>query len=85
MKQSKLESVLEQTCNMGSGFILAALAWAYGVAPAMHAGYITIDSPITITIIFTVISFIRGFVWRRFFNAGVHKVVGNFVRRMYAS
>ena len=81
MNQSKLESILEQTCNMGSGFILSALAWAYGVAPAIHAGWLTVDSPITITVIFTVISFVRGYVWRRFFNADVHKAVHNLVRR----
>lgn len=81
MRQSKLESILEQTCNMGSGFITAALAWAYIVAPMIHSEIITVDSPIIITIIFTVISFLRGYFWRRFFNASVHKAIHNFVRR----
>ena len=63
-----MESVIEQTCNMGSGFILAALVWAFGVAPMMREGWITIDNPIIITVIFTLVSFVRGLFWRRFFN-----------------
>ena len=53
---------------MASGFILAALVWAYAVAPMIRLEWITIDDPIIITVIFTVVSFIRGYVWRRIFN-----------------
>jgi hypothetical protein len=83
MKQSKIESLIEQTCNMASGFILAALVWAWCVAPAIRRGWITIDDPIIITIIFTVVSFGRGLFWRRFFNAGLHRFVQNMVRKFY--
>ena len=68
MNQSKMESLIEQTCNIGSGFIIAAVTWAYFVAPMIREGYMTIDQPITITVIFTVVSFIRSYFWRRFFN-----------------
>ncbi len=84
MKQSKLESVIEQTCNMGSGFIIAALVWAYFVAPMIRMEVITIYNPLIITIIFTVVSFVRGLFWRRFFNAGVHKAVQSFVTKLYS-
>jgi hypothetical protein len=83
VKQSKLESVIEQTCNMGSGFIIAALAWAWMVAPMIRAEWITIDDPIPITIIFTVVSFARGLFWRRFFNAGLHRWVHRMVTKLY--
>ncbi len=68
MNQSKMCSVVEQSFNMASGFILAALCWAYVVAPMIRVDWITIDNPIIITVIFTVVSFIRGLFWRRFFN-----------------
>jgi hypothetical protein len=36
------------------------------------------------SIIFTVISIIRSYAIRRWFNAGIHKFVVNFVRKWYA-
>ena len=85
MIQSKLESVIEQTCSMVSGFILAAMVWAYFVAPLIREEVITIDQPIIITIIFTVVSFIRGYFWRRFFNAGLDRWVSWQVSKLYRS
>jgi hypothetical protein len=35
------------------------------------------------SIIFTVISIIRSYAIRRWFNAGIHKFVVNFVRKWY--
>jgi hypothetical protein len=61
-------------------FIIAALAWAYIVAPMIRQDWISIDDPIPITIIFTVISLLRGYFWRRFFNARLHILITNFVR-----
>jgi hypothetical protein len=84
MEQSKAESVIEQTCNMGSGFILAALTWAYLVAPLIRMDWITIDDPIPITIIFTIISMARGYFWRRFFNANLHRWVQIAVTKFYS-
>lgn len=85
MNQSKAESVVEQTCSMVSGFVLAAMVWAYFVAPMIREEILTIDQPIIITIIFTVVSFVRGYFWRRVFNAGFHDVVKSAVSKLYRS
>lgn len=69
---------------MTSGFIIAALVWAFFVAPLIRLGWITIDDPIIITIIFTVVSFARGLFWRRFFNAGLHRLVQAALTKLYA-
>jgi hypothetical protein len=74
---------MEQVCSMVSGFVLAALVWAYFVAPLIRREVITIDDPIIITVIFTVVSFIRGYFWRRFFNAGVHTMVRTALTKIY--
>ena len=66
--QSKYQSIVEQTLNMGSGFIISVLVWEFIIKNLIHGGVLTVDSSILITIIFTVVSFIRGYLWRRFFN-----------------
>ena len=80
MQQSKLESVTEQVCSIASGFVAAALVWVYVVAPLIRADVITIDDPIPITIIYTVISFVRGYFWRRIFNKHGHYVVALIIK-----
>lgn len=66
--QSKYQSILEQTLNVGSGFIISVLVWEYMIKNLIHAGVLSVDSSIWITVIFTVVSFIRGYLWRRYFN-----------------
>lgn len=66
--QSKYQSIIEQTLNVGSGFIISVLVWEYVIKHLIHAGVLSVDSSIWITVIFTVVSFIRGYLWRRYFN-----------------
>jgi len=66
--QSKYQSILEQTLNVGSGFIISVLVWEYAIKNLIHAGVLSVDSSIWITVIFTVVSFVRGYLWRRYFN-----------------
>ncbi len=66
--QSKYHSVLEQTLNVGSGFLVSVLVWEYIVKNLIHAEVLSVDSSIWITVIFTIVSFIRGYLWRRYFN-----------------
>ena len=78
MKQSKLESHLESTANIASGFVLSLLVWTFVVGPLVMAGIFHPNSmrdAFYITAIFTVTSYIRSYVWRRFFNAGIHKQI----------
>lgn len=66
--QKAKHSLLEQTLNIGSGFIIAYFAWKFIVAPLINHGWLAVEDSLYITIIFTVISFIRGYYWRRTFN-----------------
>lgn len=73
MTQTKLESLSEKLCSVGSGFIVALAIWEYVIRPLVKSGVLSIDHSLTITLIFTVVSIVRGYFWRRFFNAGLHK------------
>jgi membrane protein implicated in regulation of membrane protease activity len=78
MTQSKLESHIETAANMGSGMVVSWLVWMYIVAPLVNAGYVEVGpagSAATVTCIFTVTSYIRSYVWRRFFNARLHRLL----------
>lgn len=80
MEQSRIESFIESVLNVGSGFILSLLIWQY--IAFWFLGYnITIGENIVLTSIFTFVSVARGYLWRRFFNAGVHKTVHEVVSR----
>jgi hypothetical protein len=68
MKQSRVDSIIEQVFNIGTGFILSYLVWKFAVHPLVEAGYIMIDQSFLITSIFTVVSFIRSYVIRRICN-----------------
>lgn len=82
MKQTKLESLLESSTNTAIGFGTAFATWQLIVAPIM--GYtVTLQDNLIITSIFTVVSVARGYVCRRFFNAGLHRIVHRFVRQLY--
>jgi len=84
MNQTKVESFIEASVNTTIGFGTAFLTWQFIAAPVM--GYtVTLHDNLVITSIFTVVSVMRGYVCRRFFNAGLHRVVHQFVRRLYAT
>ena len=83
MNQTKLESLLESFINVGSGFIIAFIIWQ-GIARHFLGYDISYSENFVLTSIFTVVSVVRGYIWRRFFNAGIHKAIHNFVRKVYA-
>lgn len=66
MSQLRRHSALEVTLNTASGFALAlAVNWG------LHLGLGIPMSPgqnLTITTAFTVVSLVRSYFWRRFFN-----------------
>ena len=66
MQQSKLTSMVEICLNVGSGFLFAFVVWHF------VAMWYDIDMPLDrnfqITLIFTVVSLVRGYIWRRIFN-----------------
>ena len=79
MSQTRLVSAIEQIANVGSGFALSFVIWQV-VGPLL--GYeVTFATNFLLTSIFTVASLVRGYFWRRFFNAGLHEAVARAVRR----
>ena len=82
MKQTRLESFIESCTTVGSGFLLAWAVWAWLVAPMIKHGWIEYTDGFIITCIFTVVSLIRVYIWRRFFNAGWHRVVHGLVNKI---
>jgi len=79
MNQSKLESAIEVFFNYASGFLIAYLTYAHIVMPNLGLK----DSPFLVTMLFTIVSIIRTFFWRRFFNAGLHKVTNKLVTGIF--
>ncbi len=75
MQQTKKSSILEVLLNQGSGFIIAYLVWKHILAPLIHQGVISVESSMVITIVFTLISIIRGYIFRRIFNYYLHKSI----------
>jgi len=64
--QTKTQSAVEATLNIGSGFIISLIVWQ------MLASFYEIHMPIMrnleITGVFTVVSLLRSYLWRRFFT-----------------
>lgn len=76
MNQTRLESMLEITANYVTGFFVAYGVYEWGVLPypALSA------SAFWVTTLFTVVSVVRTYVWRRFFNAQLHILIHSFLR-----
>ena len=83
MDQSKLESGIESTANISSGFIISMFVWMLIVSPLIKMDVLTIDSYLVITSIFTISSWLRSYFWRRFFANGLHQVVHTFIKERY--
>ncbi len=66
MSQSRKMSFLEQLLNIGSGFIISALVWEFVVKPGWHL-QTSFTENLSITMLFTVVSLLRGYIWRRLF------------------
>lgn len=65
--QSKRNSLIESIINVGSGFLLSIATWKLIITPIFgieaNNGQVAIISGI-----FTVLSIIRSYFWRRIFN-----------------
>jgi hypothetical protein len=65
--QTKVISFTESVVNVASGFVISLILWQWVVAPAF--GYeVTIVTNLQLTSIFTTISVLRGYLWRRVFE-----------------
>lgn len=78
MKQSKLESLAEVCLNVAIGWVIALLTQL--IVFPMFGINVTVGEQLSISVIFTVVSIVRGYIIRRWFNAGIHKIVIKLVR-----
>jgi len=81
MKQTRLESLLEAFINQASGFIISFLAWMYIVPKIWPELKTTAQVGFWVTVFFFMVSIIRSYFWRRFFNKGIHKWVHSLIAR----
>lgn len=79
IQQTKLESAIEQICNVGSGMIIAYAIMELVLAPTLGIG-ITPMQNVWTTIVLTVVSVLRGYVWRRIFNKRMYRDWANWIR-----
>ncbi len=80
LTQSKLESFVETTLNIGSGFILSLLTWIF-IVPIIFGITSDFSQSIGITILFTIVSLTRNYIWRRIFNSCTKKKIHKFLDR----
>lgn len=76
--QSKKESIIEGLANQLSGFVIAWFVSAY-LLP-LYGFQVTGRQSFEITLIFTIVSLIRSYVWRRYFNHRIVKRYGLVMR-----
>ena len=67
MKQSKKESLAEQALNVGFRLAAKFASLAFLISPLYNIET-SLAENMGITIIFTFISIVRGYMWRRYFN-----------------
>ncbi len=65
--QSKVESAVEISFNIGSGFVIAWILTMF-VLPYFGFVEVTVTDGFWITVIFTTVSLLRSYIWRRYFN-----------------
>lgn len=80
MNQSKLESLLEAFVNQLTGFLISLAFTAWVIVPLWHLNW-TLTDNLAVTMMFTGVSILRSYLWRRFFNAGLHRVIHGWVAR----
>ncbi len=81
-QQSFWESILETTINIASGFVVSYLVWLY-LVPIFWPEHTSSHAvAFGITMLFTVTSFLRSLIWRRFFNAELHMAIHKLVRNI---
>jgi len=66
--QSRTASLIEAALNVCSGFFVSLLVWSFVVVPVWNLN-VTPAANLQITLLFTVVSVIRSYIWRRIFNA----------------
>ena len=79
MNQTKLESLAEVIINVVIGWFIGLLTQLLIFPP--FGIHVTLSDQFWISMVFTVVSIVRSYIIRRWFNAGIHKVTAKFIRR----
>lgn len=77
--QSRTRSLIEQLLNTGTGFVMSLAVWEFIVKPVWRIETSFIQN-FEITVLFTVVSVVRSYTWRRLFNQLDYK---NYKKRSY--
>ena len=80
MNQTRLESLAEVTINVIIGWVIAFITQMI-VFPAFNI-HVSLVNQFWISVIFTVVSIIRGYIIRRWFNAGIHRIAIEFIKNL---
>ncbi len=81
LEQSKLESLIESVANIVTGFGLSWASWVYIIPLIDPAIETNASQGFIITMFFTGISFIRNYIWRRFFNKRQKNRISRFLSK----
>lgn len=81
MKQTRLESFCEQALSTLLGLVVVLVATpailsAAGLSPSRGQNLFIVAA-------FTLVSLLRGYLVRRFFNAGLHRLAVSIARRIF--
>lgn len=79
MNQTRLGSLVEVALNVVIGFSISWVANLW-ILP-LYGFHISGTQAFTMGLIFTVISVVRGYLLRRFFNGHLHRLSGLFTKR----
>lgn len=79
MKQSKMESLVEASLNTASGFVVSLFVWQFIAAP-LFGYHVTWADNVLLTTLFTVVSVLRSYIWRRFFNRGLNRAIAGWLK-----
>lgn len=82
MKQTKMVSLVEVLVNIGTGFMVAMLVWHFVIPEFFPRMAGPVAENFTVTLIFTVTSIFRSYLWRRFFNNGFNHALVNWIGRV---
>ena len=80
MNQTRLESLAEVCLSTAIGYAFAILA-QLAIFPVFGIS-VTVAENFAIAALFTVVSVLRGYVVRRWFNAGLHRTAVRIARRL---
>jgi len=81
MRQTKLESLLEVNSNIAIGYVVSLTFWTLVIVPFYNLP-VSFTQNLEITGWFTLLAIARGYVLRRFFNAGLHKAAHKLASRI---